>query len=777
MIHPIAHITRGALAAVFSSGILLAGESAPPLPSNTRLAIVGDSITEQKLYSKFIETYLHACAGRPDITCFQFGKGGETAGGFLTREELSFGVFHPTAATFCYGMNDARNSPYSEEIGKKYETNMRAVLAKARKLGVAKIVVGTPGAVDTRSFVRGQLTPVIYNDTLARLGEIDRKLATESHLAFADVHQEMAQAMTKAKAALGADYAVCGKADGAHPDANGHLLMAEAFLKGLGVDGNIGEITVDMKGASIATEGHKTTGSNGVAEIESTKYPFCFDGDSKSPEGTRGIIPFCDFNERLNRLMLRVKNLDAAKAKVTWGSQSHVFTRAQLATGVNLAAEFAITPFDGEFFRFMEGVAAKQNYEMCLIQDLMRNFKDLSENIKSNREMVAALETSTNKLLVDWERTKAEARARLVPVKHTIKVEPTDALAWDLELPLERQVFQRNAQEWAEVKMAGAVPAGTGLVEAKAEHGPGLRGETTDWKVVATGAQIRDGKFGGTIKLATGGWYQLKARFRKSAENPSILGEASVGQVGVGDVFITAGQSNSVNHGKPRQKSVEDLCVYFDGRKFTPAADPIPDAIGEGGTPWPILGDLLSRSTRAPVCFRSATVNYERVCNWVPGHQNVERLVERAKWFGPRGIRAVLWVQGEADADTCGNPNGPTSAADYERDATAMIEFSRKQLGWPVDWFVAGNSYCPAHGTGAPKQPAAVASILGAQKALWDKGVAFRGPDTVDLVGSADYRHDGIHFGPRGLLVHAERWYAALSEHYHSANPVTSQGK
>jgi len=47
----------------------------------------------------------------------------------------------------------------------------------------------------------------------------------------------------------------------------------------------------------------------------------------------------------------------------------------------------------------------------------------------------------------------------------------------------------------------------------------------------------------------------------------------------------------------------------------------------------------------------------------------------------------------------------------------------------------------------------------------------------VDLVGSADYRHDGIHFGPRGLLVHAERWYAALSERYHFANPVTSQGK
>ena len=354
------------------------------------------------------------------------------------------------------------------------------------------------------------------------------------------------------------------------------------------------------------------------------------------------------------------------------------------------------------------------------------------------------------------------------------------AQAQGLDFPLERQVVQRNAREWAEVPVAGAVPATTTIVEAKAElpgTGLPLRGEPIDWTVVAKDAQLKDGKFRGSLRLATGGWYKLTVRFRKSGGDPAILGETTVGKVGVGDIYITAGQSNSVNFGQPKQKSVEDLCVYFDGKQFTPAADPIPDAVGEGGTPWPILGDMLARSTRAPVCFRSATVNYERVRNWVPGQQNIERLVERAKWFGPQGIRAVLWVQGEADADTCGNTNGPTPAADYERDATAMIEFSRQHLGWPVDWFVAGNSYCPAHGTGAPRQPAAVVSILGAQTALWNKGIAFRGPDTVDLVGSADYRHDGVHMGPRGLQVHAERWYVELSGHYQFANPVTSKAK
>jgi len=91
------------------------------------------------------------------------------------------------------------------------------------------------------------------------------------------------------------------------------------------------------------------------------------------------------------------------------------------------------------------------------------------------------------------------------------------AQAANLDFPLERQVFQRNAQERAEVKVAGAVPANAALVEAKAELGAGLRGRVTDRTVAAQGAQIKAGTFSGSLKLATGGWYSIKVRFRKSA--------------------------------------------------------------------------------------------------------------------------------------------------------------------------------------------------------------------------------------------------------------------
>jgi hypothetical protein len=54
-----------------------------------------------------------------------------------------------------------------------------------------------------------------------------------------------------------------------------------------------------------------------------------------------------------------------------------------------------------------------------------------------------------------------------------------------IEFPLERQVLQRNAEEWAEVKVSGTGPKTAALVEAKATLAAGLRGEALAWTVVA----------------------------------------------------------------------------------------------------------------------------------------------------------------------------------------------------------------------------------------------------------------------------------------------------
>lgn len=415
----------GLLVLVASSTLsAIAAEGA--LSPGARVAIIGDSITEQKLYSKYMEAYLVACSGVPNVKVFQFGWGGETASGFAARLENDLAPFKPTVATTCYGMNDGQYRPYADSIGNNYEANMRKVVTGLQKAGVQKIVVGSPGAVDTKYFVRTNFAPLSgadgYNKNLGTLRDIDRKLASEMGVAFADVHQPMLDAMGKAKTELGENYDVCGK-DGFHPGPNGHLIMAYAFLRGLGCDGNIGEIVMDMNGKATASSGHRVTGSSaGLAELESTRYPFCFEGDAKSSSGTRSIAPFLPFNEDLNRLTLKVKNLGASKAKVTWGEESKEFTREQLESGVNLAAEFSRTPFDASFRKVLQAVGAKQNFETAMIKNMVTAFRSFTGEAKEDAELAAAFAKVGERLNARQQQLEAEVRKAITPVKHMLTV-------------------------------------------------------------------------------------------------------------------------------------------------------------------------------------------------------------------------------------------------------------------------------------------------------------------------------------------------------------------
>lgn len=71
----------------------------PLLKPGDRLAICGDSITEQKLYSRIMETYLTVCVPELNLTVRQHGWSGEKADGFLRRMTNDVLRFEPTIAT------------------------------------------------------------------------------------------------------------------------------------------------------------------------------------------------------------------------------------------------------------------------------------------------------------------------------------------------------------------------------------------------------------------------------------------------------------------------------------------------------------------------------------------------------------------------------------------------------------------------------------------------------------------------------------------------------
>src|SRR5579871_2117793 len=321
-----------------------------------RLAICGDSITEQQMYSRIIEDYLTMCVPDLKITVRQYGWSGERAPGFLARMTNDCLRFKPTVATTCYGMNDHQYRTYTDSIGETYRTNQDAIVRAFKANGV-RVVLGSAGCVGKvpgwqkeRGYTVEEL-----NQNLGTLRNIDVALAKSENVGFADVFWPMLNASGVARERYGTNYNVCG-ADGVHPNWAGHTIMAYAFLRAMGFNGDLGTFTVDLaKHRMTASDGHKVISSkDGEFEIRSSRYPFC---PCEPDAVAAGHYPHCDndditkdssiqsgmtlvpFNLDLNRFTLIVKNGSAQQYRVTWGSGSKTFSAKDLAHGINLVAE------------------------------------------------------------------------------------------------------------------------------------------------------------------------------------------------------------------------------------------------------------------------------------------------------------------------------------------------------------------------------------------------------------------------------------------------------
>jgi lysophospholipase L1-like esterase len=180
------------------------------LQAGDYVAVIGDSITEQKLYSMYIEDYLLMCKPAANLQVTQFGWGGETAPGFAGRVANDCLVFKPTAATTCYGMNDGGYSPMDPGKAKRYRDGQKSIVDQLKKAGVRLIAVGSPGVVDADTFRNNAEAATMYNKTLAEERDIAKALAEAEGCVFANVFDPMMEAMTKAKAKYGKQYHVAG---------------------------------------------------------------------------------------------------------------------------------------------------------------------------------------------------------------------------------------------------------------------------------------------------------------------------------------------------------------------------------------------------------------------------------------------------------------------------------------------------------------------------------------------------------------------------------------
>lgn len=374
--------------------------------------------------------------------------------------------------------------------------------------------------------------------------------------------------------------------------------------------------------------------------------------------------------------------------------------------------------------------------------------------------------------------------ALLAPLSHVFSA------TLELSAPQDHQVHQRHSARAGKVIIAGKLSSPTAreaVVEARLIH----LISNPPWRHLTNLAANTDA-FRAELEVPAGGWYRLEVRVR---QDDTTLAETNVPHVGVGEVFLIAGQSNSANHGEEKQKPTSELVVAFSGKGWQLANDPQPGASGNGGSFLPPFADAIAAQFKVPVGLVAVGVGATSVREWLPRGTrfpqpptltgNVTRLdsveweskghlfnnlVARTKQLGPRGFRAVLWHQGESDAnqkDTTRTLPGDL----YRNFMVQLIRDSRREAGWDFPWFVAQASY---H---TPDDPGS-ADIRAAQAALWKSGVAVEGPDSDALTGELrDSGGKGVHFSGKGLRVHGAKWAEKVSPWLEQQLAATSKPK
>jgi hypothetical protein len=247
------------------------------------------------------------------------------------------------------------------------------------------------------------------------------------------------------------------------------------------------------------------------------------------------------------------------------------------------------------------------------------------------------------------------------------------------------------------------------------------------------------------------GWNHLLARCRWWDQRATYTQ-----RVGLGEVFIIAGQSNAAGwSGSLFLGSSDDVrlgTLSNGGLAWRNADDP--QMVFGGGSVWPLVGQELSARAGLPVGFINVAEGGSSIREWQKGGQLYARLLEALKATRPYYARAILWAQGESDSDL--------TSERYAHYLSALIEAINEDLRsgqYSVPWVVARSSYNKGAVFDGPRDGVDV---------VVRSGFAQAGPDT-DLLGPEYREADNLHFNANGTRAAAALWTDVLMEDYAAA--------
>src|SRR5512134_3934551 len=114
-------------------------QAAPPAAVRLRdretIVFYGDSITEQNLYTAYLETFLLSRFPGRDLAVFNLGWSGDTASGGNKRFARDVAPVRPSLVFVNFGMNDGGYKAYDEPTLRTYLAAQEALADTIREAG------------------------------------------------------------------------------------------------------------------------------------------------------------------------------------------------------------------------------------------------------------------------------------------------------------------------------------------------------------------------------------------------------------------------------------------------------------------------------------------------------------------------------------------------------------------------------------------------------------------------------------------------------------------
>jgi len=388
------------------------------------VVMLGDSITEQYLYSTYVEMWTVTRFPHWKLTFRNVGISGDRAIGGNERFRRDVASFKPTALTVDFGMNDGNYQPFSKELFEKYMGGLQGIAkqAQADQIRVAWI---TPSPVEKQ-----ENGPPLqgYNETLEKFSGGVREIAEKNHALFIDQFHPFIDIQDKARAADPRNRIFGERADPVHPKEPGQTVMAWAILKGMHFPSLVSAVEIDAASSEpvAKTQNCKVTNlkrnNGGLAfEQQDAALPFF-------PDQADSILRWAPILDELNQYTLKVTGLKPGRYEVRQGGKKVAeHSDSELAAGVNLAAAALKTgPVADQVKRVVEAVQAKNNYyhERIFRGVVLMPVKlpDFLEIHLTDEEIEAKRQAAVAGRLLKMPQYDAAIQKALVMHPHTVEI-------------------------------------------------------------------------------------------------------------------------------------------------------------------------------------------------------------------------------------------------------------------------------------------------------------------------------------------------------------------